>query len=90
MFFRAENPPFGTTISYYLRENVGAEVTLTIKDKTGKTVRSPAGPGAAGLHRVTWDLKWTEKVTNEEAANARPKRFRSVMRSPGFSPEPIP
>jgi photosystem II stability/assembly factor-like uncharacterized protein len=71
MFFRAENPPFGTTISYYLRENVGAEVTLTIKDKTGKTVRSLKGPGAAGLHRVTWDLKWTEKVTNEEAANAR-------------------
>lgn len=71
MFFRAENPPYGTAITYYLRESVGAEVTLTITDKSGKTVRALKGPGAAGLHRVVWDLKRPEKVTDEEATRAR-------------------
>jgi len=70
MFFRAENPPYGTVITYYLRESAGAEVTLTIKDKSGKTVRSLKGPGTAGLHRVVWDLKREAKVTDEEAARA--------------------
>jgi photosystem II stability/assembly factor-like uncharacterized protein len=70
MFFRAENPPKGTTITYYLRENAGQDVTLNIRGETGKTVRSIKGPGTAGVHRVTWDLKRQEKVTDEEAARA--------------------
>jgi hypothetical protein len=71
MFFRAENPPYGTVITYYLRENAGQEVTLTVKDQSGKIVRSLKGPGAAGLHRVVWDLKREDKVTDEEAKRAR-------------------
>ena len=71
MFFRAENPPYGTVITYYLRENASQDVTLAIKDKTGKTVRSLKGPGGAGLHRVVWDLKREQKVTDEEATRAR-------------------
>ncbi len=70
MFFRADNPPYGTTITYYLRENAGQDVTLIIKDKSGKTVRSLTGPGTAGLHRVLWDLKRAEKVTDDEAKRA--------------------
>jgi hypothetical protein len=70
MFFRGENPPFGTTITYYLRENAGQDVTLTIKDKSGKMVRLLNGPGTAGLHRIVWDLKRAEKVTDEEAKRA--------------------
>lgn len=71
MFFRAENPPYGTVITYYLRENASQDVTLAIKDKTGRTVRSLKGPGGAGLHRVVWDLKREQKVTDEEATRAR-------------------
>jgi photosystem II stability/assembly factor-like uncharacterized protein len=71
MFFRAENPPFGTTMTYYLRENVGHDVTITITDKESKTVRTLKGPGVAGIHRLVWDLKRQEKVTAEEAARER-------------------
>jgi hypothetical protein len=71
MFFRAENPPFGTTITYYLRENVGGEATLAIKDKDGKTVRILKGPGNAGIHRIVWDLKRQEKPTDSEIAQSR-------------------
>jgi hypothetical protein len=71
MFFRAENPPFGTVITYYLRENAGQEIALNIKNNSGKIVRLLKGPGGAGLHRVVWDLKREEKVTDEEATRAR-------------------
>jgi hypothetical protein len=70
MFFRAENPLFGTVITYYLRENTGADATLTISDTKGKTVRILKGPGTAGLHRVTWDLKREGKVSDEEVKRA--------------------
>jgi photosystem II stability/assembly factor-like uncharacterized protein len=69
MFFRAENP-FGTAITYYLRDNVGAEVSLVIKDEKGRMVRTLKGPGAAGMHRVTWDLKGPDKTTEEAATKA--------------------
>ncbi|HEV7473713.1 MAG TPA: hypothetical protein VGN90_06680 [Pyrinomonadaceae bacterium] len=71
MFFRAENPPFGTAITYYLREAAGHDVNLIIKDQNGKTVRSLTGPGAAGIQRVVWDLKRQDKVTDEDAKRAR-------------------
>jgi photosystem II stability/assembly factor-like uncharacterized protein len=71
MFFRAENPPFGTILTYYLRQNATAEATITIKDKDGKTVRVLTGPGTAGIHRLVWDLKRQEKVTDAEIARAR-------------------
>jgi len=70
MFFRAENPPYGTTITYYLGENAARDVTLSIKDSSGKTVRTLTGPGTVGLHRVNWDLKRQEKLTAEQAAKA--------------------
>ena len=56
-FFRAENPPYGTTITYYLRDDVPEGARLTIRDGRGAVVRTLTGPGTAGLHRVVWDLK---------------------------------
>ena len=33
-------------------------VILTIRNATGQIVRRLAGPGASGLHRIAWDLRW--------------------------------
>lgn len=71
MFFRAENPPYGTMITYYLKNKVAGDVQLTIQDASGKTVRQLSGPGTAGIHRVNWDLKRQEKTGDEEAARKR-------------------
>lgn len=71
MFFRAENPPYGTMITYYLKSNMPQDVQLTIRDAGGKTVRQLPGPGTAGIHRVNWDLKRQEKTSDEEAARRR-------------------
>jgi photosystem II stability/assembly factor-like uncharacterized protein len=72
-YFRAQgdnigspNPPFGATLSYYLRDDVptpgGADapkVVLQIADATGKMVRQLDASSKAGLHRVAWDLRET-------------------------------
>ena len=70
MFFRAENPPYGSTISYYLKENFGRDLTISIADMKGTVVRTLTGPGSAGIHRVNWDLKRQTPVTDAEAARA--------------------
>jgi photosystem II stability/assembly factor-like uncharacterized protein len=87
-FFAADNPPFGATISYHLKdalptlkkkrqeqakkdptgypskEQIRAEVEeeepailVTIVAADGTPIRVLNGPTAAGLHRVTWDMK---------------------------------
>jgi len=56
MFFRGENPPTGTSVWYSLGEPQ-AEVTIAVTDEDGHAVRTLNGPGTAGLHRVTWDMK---------------------------------
>ncbi|MGH9141209.1 MAG: VPS10 domain-containing protein [Vicinamibacterales bacterium] len=55
-FFRAENPPYGSTITYYLK-TASAPVGLVVKDSAGNSVRTLSGPGTPGLHQVQWDLE---------------------------------
>ncbi len=62
MFFRGENPPVGTTITYYLRDSMADSVQLTVRDSSGRIIRSLKGPGSAGIHRVLWDLKPDEPL----------------------------
>ena len=66
MFFRGENPPAGTFLTYYLRDNAGDSVRIAIKDGNGATLRSLKGPGTTGIHRVLWDLK-REKIADTKA-----------------------
>jgi photosystem II stability/assembly factor-like uncharacterized protein len=54
-----ENPPYGADINYYLKAAQPSDVTITIVDAKGQAVRTLKGPGAPGLHRVTWDLRNT-------------------------------
>jgi hypothetical protein len=56
-FFRAQNPAQGTAISYWLKNEPGADVRLTIHDVTGREIRVLNGTKAAGLNRVQWDLR---------------------------------
>ncbi|HET7618108.1 MAG TPA: hypothetical protein VFK20_06325 [Vicinamibacterales bacterium] len=51
------NPPYGATLDYYI-ENAGPDVTLTVTGPDGDVVRELKGPGAAGIHRVIWDLRY--------------------------------
>jgi photosystem II stability/assembly factor-like uncharacterized protein len=56
-FFRAQNPPQGSAISYWLKSAATADVRVTISDVTGREIRSLVGTKSAGLNRVQWDLR---------------------------------
>jgi hypothetical protein len=54
-----ENPPYGAAINYYLKSPAAQNVTITIQDSKGQTVRTLNGPRSAGINRVYWDLRDT-------------------------------
>ena len=56
-FFRGQNPPQGSAISYWLKSQPGSDVRVTISDVTGREIRSLLGTRNAGLNRVQWDLR---------------------------------
>jgi photosystem II stability/assembly factor-like uncharacterized protein len=62
------NPPYGASLHYWLKTAVKEkdketskekeEISITVTDATGKTVRTFKGPGKAGLNRAYWDLEF--------------------------------
>lgn len=94
MYYAAENPPFGATFTYYMKDSIQTlrnkrekdereaikenkpvyyptydqmlaeereetpHLTFTILDDEGYLVRKLRAPATAGLHRITWDLRY--------------------------------
>ncbi len=113
-FYAADNPPFGATITYHLKDalltakkrrqdaqkknentpypspdQLRAEaeeeppaILLTISDADGTPVRMLTGPTAAGVHRVTWDLRLPAVDL------PRPQRARGEADEDIFAPGP--
>jgi len=97
-FYTGDNPPFGATITYYLKEKLKTKkdlrheaekdavkkgksaayptteelrteaeeeppaVLLTITEEDGRPLRILSGPTGAGIHRLTWDLRYSAPV----------------------------
>ncbi|MGH9869985.1 MAG: VPS10 domain-containing protein [Candidatus Polarisedimenticolia bacterium] len=55
--FKGDNPPFGTILSYHVKEFAGEEVSLSLTDAAGRTVRTLTGGAVPGINRVVWDLQ---------------------------------
>ena len=53
----APNPDFGAAVDYYLRAESKDEVSVTVADARGATVRTIKGTSRAGLNRASWDLR---------------------------------
>ena len=70
-----QNPPYGAAINYFLKTAPGGDVTVTIVDAGGQTVRTIQGTKTAGINRVWWDLR------NEETKEAR------LRTAPTYAPE---
>jgi photosystem II stability/assembly factor-like uncharacterized protein len=74
--YAAPNPPFGTTLTYYMKDSVpsGRTVTLSIFDSTGRKVRDLSVTPKPGMHRVTWDLRMAQPYVLPKApADRQPK-----------------
>jgi photosystem II stability/assembly factor-like uncharacterized protein len=52
-----EDPRYGASISYWLKEPAGAAPRVEILDMSGQVVRTLRGTNRAGVNRVYWDLE---------------------------------
>ena len=82
-FFRAENPPFGSIITYYLK-NAAPQVGLVVKDTAGKIVRTLSGP-VLGLHRCNGTLRPTAR---RRGSPPRPEAAGDAAAINQLSPSP--
>jgi photosystem II stability/assembly factor-like uncharacterized protein len=55
--YAGENPPFGAILTYRLPENADAAV-VAVTNPAGEPVSEFDVPSGAGVHRVTWDLRY--------------------------------
>lgn len=71
--FSAPNPPFGSTLTYYIKDSLpkGRTLTLGIFDSTNKRIRDLSVNSKKGLHRATWDLKLAPPYFNPRAQGNR-------------------
>ncbi len=83
--FVAANPPYGATISYYLKSDVSDEVKLTIMDTSGNVVRELAGSKERGIHRIQWDLRYAPPP-RAEAAGGGGGGFGGPLQGPLVDP----
>jgi photosystem II stability/assembly factor-like uncharacterized protein len=74
------DPEYGASINYFLRAPAKAAPVVTVLDPAGQVVRTLTGPNAAGLNRVTWDLRGTPST--------EVRLFTSPMYDPHIVPGP--
>lgn len=60
---RGENPPYGASINYYLKDDASARAKIEIFDGEGELVRSLSGSADQGINRVWWDLSYESSHT---------------------------
>jgi hypothetical protein len=53
------DPEYGASINYFLSAPATTRPVVTILDAAGQVIRTLSGSNAAGLNRVTWDLRGT-------------------------------
>lgn len=83
MFFRAENPPIGTTITYYVKAE-NENVKITILNKDNEIIRTLEGSNGQGVHRINWDLRSNKSINNKEgrSRNMTPSEYSYSQRVP--------
>src|SRR5262249_47711405 len=70
------NPPYGAEITYRLASAAPGQVRLVISNVAGDTLASLNGPGAPGVHNVTWNFQETQRRT---AAELSPSQRRDSI-----------
>ena len=72
--YLSPNPQSGAMIYYYLKEASKDKISLSIEDRSGKTVRTLKPTKKAGLNRVIWDLRPTS-TRKKQPGGRRGRRF---------------
>ncbi|MBZ5522126.1 MAG: hypothetical protein LAP21_07785 [Acidobacteriia bacterium] len=84
------NPTYGASLSYWLKGVPEGEVSITIADAAGKTLRKFSGTRARGINRVYWDLRFDPM--SPSAAPPRPPNVPAPPAGPEEGPlqGPVP
>lgn len=69
-----EDPPYGASLSYWLKAPAASAPVITILDAQGRTVRTLRGTNRAGINRIAWDLR------------DEPSRETRLYTSPRYAP----
>ena len=81
------NDPVGFTVTYYVKTDLGAEVTVAFADPWGKTLHEVKAPGSAGLHDARWTFRRDRPAPGEYLvtlkAGNRTLTARARVREPG-------
>ncbi len=83
--FFEPNPPTGSIIDYYLKNELPEKVKIEILDITGKVVRNLEGPKEAGVHQVLWNFRQnppSKSATSQQTSQRRYQR-RAPLAGPG-------
>ena len=67
--YTANNPPYGVPISYYQATPQATAPQVTIRDASGRIVRTLTGSNASGINRVVWNFTAAPPVKWFGAAN---------------------
>ena len=83
--FFEPNPPTGSTIAYYLKNDLPERIKIEILDITGKIIRNLEGPKEAGAHKVLWNFRQnppSKTATSTQSSQRRYQR-RAPLAGPG-------
>jgi len=53
-----QNPPYGVSINYYLKDRAKGKVKIEIMDEAGEKVRILNGTNNVGINRIYWNLRY--------------------------------
>ena len=62
------------------------QILLTVSDQNGNPVRRLTGPVGAGMHRVSWDLRYAEPTLAPEKPSEGDEDFPEGPRAPLVMP----
>ena len=79
-FFATQNPGYGAAISYRITTPGSTSARISVVDASGDTVTTLTGPGAPGLHTVTWAYAITPRSTGRAALSPSETRD-SILRA---------
>nr|MDQ6890534.1 glycosyl hydrolase [Bacteroidota bacterium] len=59
-FITGENPRYGASINYYIKDKIKDTAFILILDEKGKEIRKIKGTNEPGVNRVWWNLSYEE------------------------------
>ena len=81
LFWAAPSAPYGAQISYRLGSAQQGTARVLITDVMGDTIANLTGPGAAGVHTVTWGYAGTRRVPVPAVVRSPSERRDSIVRA---------